>query len=958
MDMKRELGLLWSLVCAGLLVWTVGCSDDDPSTEPTPDPPQAYTWSEVVDSPDAALLAVHGTSSSNVYAVGSDSGAGPVAIHWNGERWETLETGLTGDLWWVHAVDDVVFMTGSDAHVVRYQNGQFERMQTPGLGKHTVFGLWAASPQDVYAVGSVAGRNGFIWHYNGTAWSEVALPEDIALDENRDTPSFFKVWGNGPDDVVVVGQNGVILRGSAASGFSVLDSPVETTLFTVHAADNEEAFYAVGGESGGSLLVIDGSEIADETPANTALIQGVWAADNGEVWASGARGNMFRKVPGGSFEQQDTGVALGVASLHAIWVDPDGGVWSVGGGVLTAALDKGLLIHGQPDDAETTPPQPLTVTYVPELPPGTCPPNEVDPEPEGSMARRWNEQLLNSVRRDLPRPTVHARNLFHVSAALWDVWAAYDETADGYLVRERLTADDINAAREEAMSYAAYRILSHRYGQAIGGEVSVDCYNGFMQTLGFDPSKSDAEGDSPSALGNRIGQAYIDAFADDGANEQMNYADPDGFRSETPRLVVDTPGSGTDDPMVWQQIVLAEAVTQNGIPEGAGVRGYIGPHWGAVTAFALERSAPEAPYFDVADRAPTALDDELIDATVEVLRYTAELDIEDGVMIDISPGAQGNSTLGTNDGTGHPINPATDQPYAPNMVLRGDFARLMAEFWADGPESETPPGHWNTLANDAADSPGFEFRLFGQGEPMDRLAWDVHVYLALNGALHDAAIAAWELKRTYLSARPITLIRTLGARGQRSDPNGPSYDPEGIPLEDGLIEVITEASSAPGQRHAHLARYVGEVAVFSWRGEPGDRENEVGGIGWIRAVDWVPYQRRTFVTPAFPGFTSGHSTFSRSAAEVLTQLTGSAYFPGGVGGYTLEPGWLTFEFGPTKTVDLQWATYYDAADQAGLSRLWGGIHVNHDDFVGRTVGSEVAQRAVERATTHYDGTAE
>ena len=166
--------------------------------------------------------------------------------------------------------------------------------------------------------------------------------------------------------------------------------------------------------------------------------------------------------------------------------------------------------------------------------------------------------------------------------------------------------------------------------------------------------------------------------------------------------------------------------------------------------------------------------------------------------------------------------------------------------------------------------------------------------------------------------------------------------------------MVTEATISTGQRHAHLARYLGEVVVFSWRGEPGDRDNDIGGFGWIRAVDWVPYQRRTFVTPAFPGFTSGHSTFSRSGAEVLTQLTGSPYFPGGLGGYVLEPGWLTFEYGPTQPVHLQWATYYDAADQAGLSRLWGGIHVRHDDFVGRTIGSQIGILAVERANVLYN----
>ena len=51
----------------------------------------------------------------------------------------------------------------------------------------------------------------------------------------------------------------------------------------------------------------------------------------------------------------------------------------------------------------------------------------------------------------------------------------------------------------------------------------------------------------------------------------------------------------------------------------------------------------------------------------------------------------------------------------------------------------------------------------------------------------------------------------------------------------------------------------------------------------ILAKDWVPYQKPTFVTPAFAAFISGHSTFSRAAAEVLTSMTGCPYFPGGMG---------------------------------------------------------------------------
>ena len=300
----------------------------------------------------------------------------------------------------------------------------------------------------------------------------------------------------------------------------------------------------------------------------------------------------------------------------------------------------------------------------------------------------------------------------------------------------------------------------------------------------------------------------------------------------------------------------------------------------------------------------------------------------------------------------------TEQPYAPQVVRLADFARVMAEFWADGPKSETPPGHWNVIANMVADSPVFSRRLYGKGTALDPLSWDVHVYLALNGAVHDAAVAAWGVKRRTMTVRPISIVRWMGAKGQSSDPKGPSYDPDGLSLVPGLIEVITRESSAPGQRHANLACYVRQIAVRDWLGEPADRKTQVGGVGWVRAVDWITYQRRTFVTPAFPGFISGHSTFSRAAAEVLAKLTGSPYFPGGHGEYVAHAGtFLTFERGPTTDVRLEWASYFDAADEAGQSRIWGSIHIQPDDFAGRRVGHRVGLRAVDLAARYFEGSA-
>ena len=89
--------------------------------------------------------------------------------------------------------------------------------------------------------------------------------------------------------------------------------------------------------------------------------------------------------------------------------------------------------------------------------------------PEWSVARRWDEALLDAIRRALPNPPVHARNLFHTSVAMWDAWAAYDPTANGYVYTTKEQAGDVAAARDEAISYAAYRVLSARFIKAVGG---------------------------------------------------------------------------------------------------------------------------------------------------------------------------------------------------------------------------------------------------------------------------------------------------------------------------------------------------------------------------------------------------------------------------------------------------------------------------------------------------------
>jgi hypothetical protein len=189
------------------------------------------------------------------------------------------------------------------------------------------------------------------------------------------------------------------------------------------------------------------------------------------------------------------------------------------------------------------------------------------------------------------------------------------------------------------------------------------------------------------------------------------------------------------------------------------------------------------------------------------------------------------------------------------------------------------------------------------------------------------------------------MIRWLGGNGAFDAQTNPT----GLPLEPGLVEEITAESSAVGERHERLNDHVGDIAIRAWTGSPDDPENETAGVDWILAVDWVPYQRATFVTPSFASYVSGHSVFSRAGAEVLAGFTGSDFFPGGLLTHEVPAGSLVHEDGPSETFTLNWATYFDASDEAGRSRIWGGIHIPADDEAGRRLGSEVGQLALEHA---------
>jgi len=592
---------------------------------------------------------------------------------------------------------------------------------------------------------------------------------------------------------------------------------------------------------------------------------------------------------------------------------------------------------------------------------------------QAAVARDWNEILLNAIRADQARPTVHARNLYHVSAAMYDAWCAYSPVCEGVFYTQKHSTNTIDSDRSEAISYATYRLLTWRFTPSVGASETLVTLNNQMNTLGYDISITATTGNTPAVIGNRIAQVIINHGMNDGSNEANDYINQAYLPTNEPLLPDFTGNPDITDPNRWQPLALDFFEGQSGVivdeyPE------FLSPEWGWVTPFSLLSSDittyqrngvtyqvfkdPGAPPYigGVGDLDYKA-------GFAQVVEFSSYLDPNDGVMIDISPASRGNNDLGTNNGSGRTSNPITGQPYNPQIVPAGDYYRVLAEFWADGPDSETPPGHWFTILNTVSDHPLLEKRFQGQGDVLDDLEWEVKSYLALGGTMHDAAIAAWSVKGWYDYLRPVSAIRYMCDQGQSSDMNATNYNAHGINLIPGIIESITPETIQPGGIHQFLAGLgnsnLGEIAIKAWQGPDYiiDPETTAAGVGWILCGNWWPYQRPSFVSPPFAGYVSGHSVYSRAAAEVMTALTGTEFFPGGMSDFLAPQNeFLVFEEGPSVDITLQWATYQDAADETSLSRIYGGIHPTADDIPGRFMGYEIGNQAFARALVLFNGT--
>ena len=620
--------------------------------------------------------------------------------------------------------------------------------------------------------------------------------------------------------------------------------------------------------------------------------------------------------------------------------------------------------------------------------------------PDWSIARHWNEVLLDGIRLDLSRPTVHARNLFHSSLAMYDAWALFDNTAETVFLGKTfsdfycgfegiLPPGDIEAARHEVLSYALYRLLSHRFSDSPRAVYALQKFNTLFTELGYDPTfkEIDYSSGSYAALGNYLAAKLIEFGYQDGANEENSYENQDYNPVNSPLSLENyLDVYELNDPNRWQPLAFESFIDQSGnLIEGA-VPEFLSPEWGKVTPFALKSSDLEIlnngfdSYIYNNPGVPPGISNSSENGFTDpykwhfalVASWSSHLDPNDPTLIDISPGALGNVDIalypetfeeyqsfydfmeGGDIGTGHDLNPTTQAPYVPQLVKRADYARVLAEFWADGPDSETPPGHWFTILNYVSDHPETVKQFGGEGSVVSDLEWDVKSYLALGGAMHDAAVNAWGIKGYYDYIRPISAIRYMASNGQSTNASLPGYHPQGLPLIPGRIELIESGDPLAGVGDVN----VGKIKIYAWKGPDfiNNASTDIAGVDWILGTRWWPYQRPTFVTPPFAGYLSGHSTFSRAAAEVLTLLTGDPYFPGGLGIFDIEQNnFLVFENGPSENLTLQWATYRDASDQTSLSRIWGGIHPPIDDIPGRKIGDKIGKEAFGLAQEYFEG---
>ncbi|MBI2424510.1 MAG: hypothetical protein HYV27_16890 [Candidatus Hydrogenedentes bacterium] len=565
----------------------------------------------------------------------------------------------------------------------------------------------------------------------------------------------------------------------------------------------------------------------------------------------------------------------------------------------------------------------------------SCSENGLEDETLNDIAQDWMSLCRNCM-AVAQAPTVDARTAFHLSAAMYEAWAAYDEVTTGYFTGHRLKVDPSERSlvhTHETLSHAAYALLRARFANMPGagtpgtpGNTAYQAlknkmlFYGYVNNLGA-PTPSPAQ-----ALGATIGEIVLEFAANDGANEANGYVDTSGYAPlNNPTISEESGSNGMAYPNNWAPLIAMGATQE---------QSYLTPHWGEVSTFAIGPFDPDTPRFPVP--APPLLgtesEQQFIDEAVEVLRISSSLDPTAGpgaVAVNLSPRVRGIDTPGIiYESHGHAMNPYTREPYEDHIVPLGDYLRALA-MYHDGATYVTPPPWWIEVATGLMRGEGVVDQIPANKHKRYDLGYDVKLYFIVTAAVHDAAINCWDIKRRWDTSRPISQVRYLDEEGL-------------LPVEEGFIELIGEEDPLAGEG----GEFVGRYKVMAWAGP-----NQ--GVDWIRVADWRPYQPLDFVAPPFPAYNSGHTNMSRAAAEAFTAFTNDPYFPGGLGRVPVDE--LRFEEDLSTRVTLQWATYQDIADETAFARLTTGVHVRADLEWGRPTGAAVGQMVVEKAFDYFEG---
>lgn len=298
-------------------------------------------WRIVLDNQPGALLSVTGTGSDDIWIVGSDrqDGSGPTLLHYDGVQFTSYSTGDEGDLWWVGmSPEGTVWTAGDGGRVFKRTSGSdsFEAVHTPSDIR--LFGVLPFADDDVWAVGGdETTGTAAAWHYDGSEWSlpEGLVPEDLERRIN------FKIWGTSSDDVWIVGEGGGVLHKTGAT-WEEIPVPGNGRLITVHG--NDETVISVGGFYDGFIVELAPGECREVTPDDLFQLQGVFVSDDGSAVAAGNDGALWQRDTEGAWSPLEEAPETSL-DYHAVYKDPDGGFWAVGGLLQGIPLEQGILTY-------------------------------------------------------------------------------------------------------------------------------------------------------------------------------------------------------------------------------------------------------------------------------------------------------------------------------------------------------------------------------------------------------------------------------------------------------------------------------------------------------------------------------------------------------------------------------------------------------------------------------------